>query len=50
MKKIVALILAAVLLCSCAVALAEIPPVPQRDAFASMTTKTKNGITAITLS
>ena len=50
MKKTVALILAAVLLCSCAVALAEIPPVPQRDAFASMTTKTKNGITAITLS
>lgn len=50
MKKIVALILAAVLLCSCTLALAEIPPVPQRDNFASMTTKTKNGITSVTLS
>ena len=50
MKKIVALILAAILLCSCTLALAEIPPMPQRDSFASMTTKTKNGITSITLS
>ena len=50
MKKIVALVLAAVLLCSCVVALAEVPPIPQRDTFASMTTKTKNGVISITLS
>lgn len=49
MKKIVALIVAAVLLCSCAIALADVPPIPERDTFASMSTVTKNGVIAITL-
>ena len=51
MKKIVALILAAVLLCSCAVALADsVPPVPNLDTFAAMTTKTKDNVMRVTLS
>lgn len=50
MKKIVALLLAALLLCSCVAALAEVPPVPSKSSFASMETLTKNGAINILLS
>lgn len=50
MKKIVALILAAVILCSCAAAMAEIPPMPGKDAFAVMVTETKDNVIYIALS
>lgn len=47
MKKIVALILAAVILCSCTAALAT--PLPFKDTFAVMTTKTQGNLIVITL-
>ena len=50
MKKTVALILAAVILCSCAAALAEVPPMPYWDTFATMVTETKDEMIDITLS
>lgn len=51
MKKIVALILAAVILCSCASVLAEgVPPIPGLDTFAKMITETKNRVYTISLS
>lgn len=50
MKKIAALVLTAVLLCSCFAALAESPALPTLGNFATMTTKVKNGVTNITLS
>lgn len=50
MKKTIALILAAVILCSCAAALAETPAMPYADTFASMTTVTKGDKITITLS
>ncbi len=51
MKKIVALILAAVILCSCAAALAEgVPPLPNLDTFAKITTITKDKVYTISLS
>ena len=50
MKKIVALMLAALMLCSCVAALAEVPPVPSKSSFASMETLTKNGTINISLS
>ncbi len=50
MKKIIALILAAVMLCSCAAALAEKPAMPYKDTFASMYTFTEGNVITITLS
>ena len=50
MKKTVAVILAAVILCSCAVALADVPAMPYKDTFATMVTETKDGVVDITLS
>lgn len=51
MKKIVALILAAVILCSCAAVLAEgVPPLPNLDTFAKITTITKDKVYTISLS
>ena len=49
MKKIASLILAVVLLCSCAAALAEVPPIPNLGSFAVMTTMTKKNVISITL-
>ena len=50
MKKIAVLLLAVMLLCSCASALAANPPLPPLDSFSSMTTLTKNNVIYITLS
>ena len=51
MKKFVALILAAVMLCSCAAVLAEgVPSLPNLDTFAKIITETKDMVYTISLS